>query len=218
MRVVLLGPPGAGKGTQAKLLAERLGVPQISTGDIFRANVGQGTELGVLAKKYMDSGDLVPDEVTVAMVKDRLGQDDVSHGYLLDGFPRTVVQAEGLDQFLTEVGKPLDGVLEIQVPNDEIVHRLSGRRTCADCGHIFALGGEITEDSACPDCGGKLQQRDDDKPETVRRRLDVYAKETAPLVEFYTPRGLVHPINGTGEVSDVTQRALDALAGVPPRD
>lgn len=218
MRVVLLGPPGAGKGTQAKLLAQRLGVPQISTGDIFRANVGQGTELGIMAKKYMDAGDLVPDEVTVAMVKDRLGQDDAAHGYLLDGFPRTVAQAEGLDEFLTEEGRPLDGVLEIQVPNEEIVQRLSGRRTCTDCGQIFALSGDLAEGSACPNCGGTLTQRDDDKPETVRRRLDVYATETAPLVEFYTPRGLVHPIDGTGEVQDVTQRALDALAGVPPRD
>lgn len=190
MRIVLLGPPGAGKGTQAVVLAERLGVPQISTGDIFRANVGEGTELGKLAKKYMDAGELVPDEVTVAMVEDRLGQADAVRGYLLDGFPRTVAQAEALDGLLTKAEKPLDCVLEIRVPDDHIVDRLSKRVTMVD---------------------GKPTQRDDDKPETVRRRLQVYAEQTAPLVEFYSGRGTLRSIDGVGEVDEITARALEAL-------
>lgn len=191
MRVVLLGPPGAGKGTQAQLLAHELRVPQVSTGDIFRANVGQGTELGLLAKTYMDAGNLVPDEVTVAMIRDRLGQPDAQHGYLLDGFPRTVAQAQALDDFLAEFGHPLDGVLEIQVPDEAIVERLSSRR---------APDGSV---------------RDDDKADVVRHRLTVYAQETAPLVDFYRPRQLVHPIDGVGDVKEITRRALDALASLP---
>lgn len=190
MRIVLLGPPGAGKGTQAAILADRLGVPQISTGDIFRANVGQGTELGVLAKKYMDAGDLVPDEVTVAMVKDRLSQPDAEPGYLLDGFPRTVAQAEELAKFGDERGEPLDCVLEIQVAPEHIVQRLSQRVTVVD---------------------GKTVQRDDDKPETVRHRLEVYAEQTAPLVDYYSERGTLRTIDGIGEVPEVTDRALTAL-------
>ncbi|WP_106849729.1 adenylate kinase [Blastococcus sp. Marseille-P5729] len=190
MRIVLLGPPGAGKGTQAILLAERLGVPQISTGDIFRANVGEGTELGKMAKKYMDAGELVPDEVTVAMVEDRLSQADAVRGYLLDGFPRTLAQAEALDGLLAKAEKPLDCVLEIRVPDDHIVDRLSKRVTMVD---------------------GKPTQRDDDKPETVRRRLQVYAEQTAPLVEFYAGRGTLRSIDGVGEIDEVTGRALEAL-------
>lgn len=190
MRIVLLGPPGAGKGTQAVILAERLGVPQISTGDIFRANVGEGTELGKLAKKYMDAGELVPDEVTVAMVEDRLDQADAVRGYLLDGFPRTVAQAEALDALLAKAEKPLDCVLEIRVPDEHIVDRLSKRVTMVD---------------------GKPTQREDDKPETVRRRLQVYAEQTAPLVEFYSGRGTLRSIDGVGEVDEITGRALEAL-------
>lgn len=190
MRIVLLGPPGAGKGTQAQILAQRLGIPQISTGDIFRANVGQGTDLGTLAKKYMDAGELVPDEVTVAMVQDRLAQPDAARGYLLDGFPRTVAQAEALDSLLREAGQPLDCVLEIRVPDEHIVDRLASRVTMVD---------------------GKPTQRDDDKPDTVRRRLQVYAEQTAPLVEFYTGRGSLRSIDGVGEVDEVTGRALGAL-------
>lgn len=191
MRVVLLGAPGAGKGTQAQLLAHELGVPQVSTGDIFRANVGQGTELGLLAKTYMEAGNLVPDEVTVAMIRDRLSQPDAQHGYLLDGFPRTVAQAQALDDFLAEFGHPLDGVLEIQVPDEAIVERLSSRR---------APDGSV---------------REDDKADVVRHRLTVYAQETAPLVDFYRPRQLVHPIDGVGDVEEITRRALDALASLP---
>ena len=190
MRIVLLGPPGAGKGTQAQILAQRLDIPQISTGDIFRANVGQGTDLGTLAKKYMDAGELVPDEVTVAMVQDRLAQPDAARGYLLDGFPRTVAQAEALDSLLREAGQPLDCVLEIRVPDEHIVDRLASRVTMVD---------------------GKPTQRDDDKPDTVRRRLQVYAEQTAPLVEFYTGRGSLRSIDGVGEVDEVTGRALGAL-------
>ncbi|MEO6957912.1 MAG: adenylate kinase [Antricoccus sp.] len=191
MRVVLLGPPGAGKGTQAQLLSDELGVPQVSTGDIFRANVGQGTKLGLLAKTYMDAGNLVPDEVTVAMIRDRLSQPDAQHGYLLDGFPRTVAQAQALDAFLAEFGHPLDGVLEIQVPDEAIVERLSSRR---------APDGSV---------------RDDDKPDVVRHRLTVYAQETAPLVDFYRLRQLVHPVDGIGDVKEITRRALAALASLP---
>lgn len=190
MRIVLLGPPGAGKGTQAVVLAEKLGVPQISTGDIFRANVGQGTELGVLAKKYMDAGDLVPDEVTVAMVEDRLAQPDAANGYLLDGFPRTVAQAKALSELLEKAGQPLNCVLEIRVPDEHIIERLASRVTIVD---------------------GKPTQRDDDKPETVRRRLEVYAEQTAPLVDFYSQTGLLRSIDGVGEVAEVTARALEAL-------
>ncbi|WP_153505951.1 adenylate kinase [Cumulibacter manganitolerans] len=190
MRIVLLGPPGAGKGTQAQLLTGRLGIPQISTGDIFRANVGQGTELGKLAKTYMDAGDLVPDEVTVAMVEDRLAQPDAAGGYLLDGFPRTVAQAEALDALLAKAGSPLDAVLEIQVPDAHIIERLSSRVTMID---------------------GEAVQRDDDRPETVRHRLQVYAEQTAPLVDFYRATGALRSIDGVGEVDEITHRALEAL-------
>ena len=190
MRIVLLGPPGAGKGTQAQILTGRLGIPQISTGDIFRANVGQGTDLGKLAKKYMDAGDLVPDEVTVAMVEDRLAQPDAARGYLLDGFPRTVAQAKALDDLLAKAGNPLDAVLEIRVPDEHIIERLSSRVTIVD---------------------GKQVQRDDDKPETVRHRLQVYGEQTAPLVDFYSASGALRSIDGVGEVDEITARALEAL-------
>ena len=190
MRIVLLGPPGAGKGTQAAILADKLGVPQISTGDIFRANVGQGTDLGVLAKKYMDAGELVPDEVTVAMVEDRLAAADAANGYLLDGFPRTVAQAGALAALLEQAGQPLNCVLEIRVPDEHIVERLAARVTVVD---------------------GKVTQREDDKPETVRRRLKVYAEQTAPLVDYYSAAGLLRSIDGVGDVSEITARALEAL-------
>jgi adenylate kinase len=201
VRVVLLGPPGAGKGTQAQIIAEHLGVPAISTGDIFRANVSGQTELGRQAKTYMDAGDLVPDEITVAMVKDRLAEPDAKAGFLLDGFPRTIAQAEQLRESLAELGQELRRVLELVVDEDELVRRLSGRRMLVD---------------------GEMVQRDDDKPETVRRRLQVYREQTAPLSGFYESEGLLSRIDAIGEVDEVTARALEALGvedpGLPSSD
>ena len=213
MRLVLVGPPGAGKGTQAQFIAAARSIPKISTGDIFRANVTSGTELGLLAKKYMDAGDLVPDEVTIRMVRERLAQDDAVKGFLLDGFPRNVPQAEILEEMLDQdMNAKLDLVLELVVDDDEVVRRLSGRRTCRNCGHIWHLDFDPPEvDGVCDHCGGELFQRDDDRPETVRHRLEVYAAQTAPLVAFYAARGVLIGIDATGPVDDVTERALDAL-------
>ncbi|MGN6244663.1 MAG: adenylate kinase [Motilibacteraceae bacterium] len=213
MRLVLVGPPGAGKGTQAAFIATRSDIPKISTGDIFRANVGQGTPLGLEAKRYMDAGDLVPDEVTIAMVRDRLAEDDAARGFLLDGFPRTVGQAEALDGILADLGTALDVVLELDVDEDELVKRLSGRRTCRACGTAFHVeSAPSAAEGVCDACGGELYQRDDDKPETIRRRLEVYTEQTAPLVGFYGERGLLVRIEATGTVEDVTERAMAALA------
>ncbi|HEU5268517.1 MAG TPA: adenylate kinase [Jatrophihabitans sp.] len=212
MRLVLVGPPGAGKGTQAEFIAERFSVPKISTGDIFRANVAGGTKLGILAKKYMDAGDLVPDEVTVAMVRDRLGEPDAAGGFLLDGFPRNVAQAYELDGALNELGTTLDVVLELLVDNDEVVRRLSGRRTCRKCGHIWHVEYDPTKAAGrCDRCGGELYQRDDDLAETVRHRLDVYAEQTSPLIDFYDRRGQLVVVDAVGAVEDVTERAITAL-------
>jgi adenylate kinase len=212
MRLVLVGPPGAGKGTQAQLIAAHLAVPQISTGDIFRANVSQGTPLGKQAKEYMDKGDLVPDEVTVAMVKDRLGDPDTERGFLLDGFPRTVPQAIQLDEILAELGTKLDVVLELVVDDDEVVRRLSGRRTCRSCGHIWHVDFDPpAKEGVCDICGGDLFQRDDDKADTIRHRLEVYGEQTAPLVGYYAERGILVGIDAMGPVDDVTDRASAAL-------
>jgi adenylate kinase len=212
MRLVLVGPPGAGKGTQAEFIAAHLGVPKISTGDIFRANVSQGTTLGQEAKKFMDAGDLVPDEVTVGMVRDRLAEDDAGKGFLLDGFPRNVPQAKTLDDMLLEAGTPLDVVLELVVDDDEVIRRLSGRRTCRNCGHIWHVDFDPpTTEGICDSCGGELFQRDDDKPQTIRHRLDVYYEQTAPLVSYYAEGGLLVGIDAMGPVDDVTDRAISAL-------
>jgi adenylate kinase len=212
VRLVLVGPPGAGKGTQAQFIAEHLSVPKISTGDIFRANVGQGTELGLLAKSYMDRGDLVPDDVTIDMVRNRLAEGDAAEGFLLDGFPRTVPQAQVLDDMLAEAGVKLDVVLELVVENDEVIRRLSGRRTCRTCNHIWHVEFDPpAEEGVCDLDGGELYQRDDDKPETIANRLEVYDKDTAPLVNYYAERGLLVGIDATGPVDDVTVRAIDAL-------
>jgi adenylate kinase len=215
VRLVLVGPPGAGKGTQAQFIAAHFAIPKISTGDIFRANVSQGTELGMAAKRYMDAGDLVPDKITIAMVRDRLAEDDASDGFLLDGFPRNVPQAETLDAMLAEFGIKLDVVLELVVDDEEVVRRLSGRRTCRTCGHIWHVDFEPPDkDGICDDCGGDLFQRDDDRPETIRHRLDVYAEQTAPLIAFYADRGILIGIDATGLVEDITDRAIDALRHV----
>ena len=212
MRVVLVGPPGAGKGTQAEHIAKHYRIPNISTGDIFRANVAERTSLGEIAKSYMDEGELVPDDVTVAMVRGRLGKDDTDHGFLLDGFPRTVPQAESLGALLDELDVPLDVVLKITVDDDEVVRRLSGRRICRSCGRTFHVEFDPpNSEGVCDACGGDLYQRDDDKPETVRRRLQVYREQTKPLVEYYEERGLLRRVMGTGEVTEVTKRAIEAL-------
>ena len=195
MRVVLLGPPGAGKGTQAEIIAGKLGVPAISTGDIFRANVSGKTELGLQVKAFLDAGDLVPDEITVAMVKGRLAEPDAKAGFLLDGFPRSIPQAEQLRDSLAELGHSLDRVLELVVDEDELVRRLSGRRMLVD---------------------GQMVQRDDDKPETVRHRLQVYREQTEPLSGFYDSAGLLTRIDAIGEIEEVTGRAMKALGVADP--
>ena len=213
MRLVLVGPPGAGKGTQAQFIAEHVGVPKISTGDIFRANVSDGTPLGVQAKTFMDRGDLVPDDVTIEMVRNRLAEPDALRGFLLDGFPRTVPQAETLDDILRETADTkLDVVLELVVDDDEVIRRLSGRRTCRTCNHIWHVDFDPPEQAdLCDLDGGELYQRDDDKPDTIANRLEVYAESTAPLVAYYAGRGLLIGLDATGPVDDVTQRAIDAL-------
>ena len=212
MRLVLVGPPGAGKGTQAEFIAEHFSVPKISTGDIFRANVSGGTDLGRTAKKFMDAGDLVPDEVTNAMVRDRLGEPDCTTGFLLDGFPRNVSQAYELDGMLNDLGTSLGVVLDLQVDHDEVVRRLSGRRTCKNCKHVWHVEyDKPSTDGVCDRCGGELYQRDDDKPETVRHRLEVYSEQTAPLIEFYEGRKQLVKIDALGTVEDVTERAISAL-------
>jgi adenylate kinase len=208
----MVGPPGAGKGTQAEFIAEHFSIPKISTGDIFRANVSGGTDLGRLAKKFMDAGDLVPDEVTNAMVRDRLAQPDAKEGFLLDGFPRNVQQAGELDDILEEIGSQLTVVLDLEVDHDEVVRRLSGRRTCKKCGHVWHVEHDAPKvPDICDRCGGELYHRDDDRPETVRHRLEVYSSQTAPLIQFYDGRGQLVVISAIGTVEDVTERAIDAL-------
>ncbi len=212
MRVVLVGPPGAGKGTQAQFIASHLSIPKISTGDIFRANVSGGTPLGKLAKEYMDRGDLVPDEVTIAMVRDRLSEDDAQAGFLLDGFPRNVPQAEVLKKMLADWGVALDAVLELKVDDEEVIRRLSGRRTCRSCGKVWHLVFDPpSTEGRCDACGGELFQRDDDREETIRRRLEVYQEQTAPLISFYTGEQILVSVDATGPVDEVTQRAMAVL-------
>ena len=212
MRAVLVGPPGAGKGTQAQFLSSHLSIPKISTGDIFRDNVSHGTALGRQAQGYMERGDLVPDEVTIAMVTDRLADDDTGAGFLLDGFPRNVPQAETLEKMLSAVDTRLDVVLELVVDDDEVVRRLSGRRTCRRCGRVWHVAFDPpSRPGTCDDCGGELFQRDDDREETIRHRLEVYQQQTAPLVAFYADEGILLGIDATGPVDEITDRALSAL-------
>jgi len=212
VRLVLVGPPGAGKGTQAQFIASHFAVPKISTGDIFRTNVSDGTDLGLEARKYMDAGDLVPDEVTIGMVKERLSHDDTSEGFLLDGFPRTVQQAVVLDDMLAVHAVGLDVVLELVVDDEEVVRRLSGRRTCRRCGHVWHLDFDPpATEGVCDRCDGDLFQRDDDSELTFRHRLEVYADQTSPLIGYYGDRGLLSGVDATGPVEDVTERAINAL-------
>ncbi|MFD5426867.1 adenylate kinase [Streptomyces sp. NPDC127084] len=215
MRIVLVGPPGAGKGTQAAFLAKNLSIPHISTGDLFRANISQGTELGKQAKAYMDAGNLVPDEVTIGMAKDRMGQPDAANGFLLDGFPRNVSQAEALDEMLRTEAMKLDAVLDLEVPEDEVVKRIAGRRICRnESAHVFHVTySPARQEGVCDVCGGELYQRDDDSEETVRKRLEVYHTQTEPIIDYYKAQGLVVTISALGKVADVTERAMGALRG-----
>ncbi len=208
MRLVLVGPPGAGKGTQAQFLAAHYSITHISTGDIFRANLKAGTELGNQAKGFMDRGELVPDSVTNEMVKDRLTHDDVANGFLLDGFPRNVAQAEVLRAILAEKKTPLHAVLEFSLADEEIIARLSSRRTCRDCG-APSVGVD-----KCPTCGGEVYQREDDKTEVITRRLEVYAEQTAPIISFYRNEGLLISVSAVGNVEDITASAISALSRV----
>ena len=212
MRLILVGPPGAGKGTQAVYLAAHFGVPHISTGDIFRANIKGETELGKLAKSYMDVGNLVPDSVTNEMLKDRIEQSDAATGFLLDGYPRNVGQAEFLADVLVACGIALDAVLELSIPNEEIIKRLSGRRTCRNCGatsHVSFDKPKVA--GVCDNCGGELYQREDDKEEVVAHRLSVYAEQTEPIIAFYRDLGLLRVISAVGTVSEISTNAIAAL-------
>lgn len=214
MRVILLGPPGAGKGTQAKMLTEKYGVPQISTGDILRAAVAVGSRLGKEAKGYMDRGALVPDEVVIGIVRDRLTEPDCQGGYLLDGFPRTVAQAEALTGMLKELGAPLPTVVSLEVDEEEVVRRLAGRRTCQACGEPFHVEFHPPRrEGICDKCGRTLIQREDDKEETIRRRLQVYREQTEPLISYYEKQGLLETVHGLGETGDVFARIASKLEG-----
>ena len=212
MRLILVGPPGAGKGTQAVFLAAHFGIPHISTGDIFRANIKGETELGKLAKSYLDSGNLVPDSVTNDMVRDRLTHVDTAPGFLLDGYPRNVGQAEFLAEVLLKNSTPLDAVLELSIPNEEIIKRLSGRRVCRNCGatsHVIFDKSKV--EGVCDNCGGELYQREDDKEEVIAHRLSVYAEQTEPIIAFYRELGLLNVISAVGDVSEISTNAVAAL-------
>ena len=204
MKIIMLGAPGAGKGTQAKMIAEKYGLPHISTGDIFRANIKNGTELGKEAKEYMDKGLLVPDELTVRLLLDRVAQDDCKNGYVLDGFPRTIPQAEVLDEKLSELGEKVDYAINVDVPDENIVNRMSGRRACLSCGatyHIVSIPPK--KEGICDVCGSELVLRDDDKPETVQNRLKVYHEQTQPLINFYEKKGVLRSVDGTLPMEEV---------------
>ena len=212
MRLILVGPPGAGKGTQALHLASHFGIPHISTGDIFRLNIKGETELGKLAKSYMDAGNLVPDSVTNEMVADRLTHDDAKSGFLLDGYPRNVGQADFLKEALVKAGTTLDAVLEFALANEEIIKRLAGRRTCRGCGGVSHVVFNAPKTAGvCDKCQGELYQREDDKEEVIAHRLDVYSEQTAPIIDYYRKTGLLKTISAIGEVNEIAERAIAAL-------
>ena len=213
MKIIMLGAPGAGKGTQAKMIADKYGVPHISTGDIFRANIKNGTELGMEAKKYMDQGLLVPDELTVRILLDRVAQDDCKNGYVLDGFPRTIPQAEVLDSVLTKLGDHIDYAINVDVPDENIVKRMSGRRACLTCGATYHIEHvPPKKEGICDVCGSELVLRDVDKPETVKNRLNVYHEQTQPLIDFYTEKGVLKTVDGTVPMEEVFA-AITAILG-----
>ncbi len=213
MKIIMLGAPGAGKGTQAKMIADKYGVPHISTGDIFRANIKNGTELGMEANKYMDQGLLVPDELTVRILLDRVAQDDCKNGYVLDGFPRTIPQAEVLDSELTKLGDHIDYAINVDVPDENIVKRMSGRRACLTCGATYHIEHvPPKKEGICDVCGSELVLRDDDKPETVKNRLNVYHEQTQPLIDFYTEKGVLKTVDGTVPMEEVFA-AITAILG-----
>ena len=204
MKIIMLGAPGAGKGTQAQMICDKYGIPHISTGDLFRANIKNGTELGKKAKDYMDKGQLVPDELTVQLLLDRVANPDCSNGYVLDGFPRTIPQADVLDKELTKLGDKVDFAINVDVPDENIIRRMSGRRACLKCGatyHIEHIPPKT--EGICDRCGSELVQRDDDKPETVKSRLDVYHEQTQPLIEYYNEKNILKTVDGTRDLNDV---------------
>ena len=212
MKIIMLGAPGAGKGTQAKKISEKYQIPHISTGDIFRANIKNGTELGKKAKTYMDQGLLVPDELVVDLVVDRVNQDDCANGYVLDGFPRTIPQAEALDAALAKLGQKVDYAINVEVPDENIVNRMSGRRACVDCGatyHIVSIPTKV--EGICDKCGSEVVLRDDDKPETVQKRLSVYHEQTQPLIDYYTKQGVLKTVDGTVALDKVFQSIVEIL-------
>jgi adenylate kinase len=212
MKLILLGPPGAGKGTQAKMLTERFSIPQISTGDILRAAVKEGTPMGRKAKEYMDAGGLVPDEVVVGIVRDRLLAADCDNGFILDGFPRTVAQADALQDNLEEMDKALDRVISLEVDAEALVERLTGRRTCKECGRGYHVKFDPPrEDAICDACGGSLFQRGDDQEETIRKRLQVYAEQTSPLISYYRDAGVLMELDGMQPIPQVQEKMLSLL-------
>jgi adenylate kinase len=212
MKMILLGPPGAGKGTQAKMLIDKLGIPQISTGDILRAAVKEGTPLGLEAKSYMDSGGLVPDEVIIGIVKERIQEEDCAKGFILDGFPRTIGQAEALGRMLSEMDSTIDAVASLTVEEEELVRRLTGRRTCRACGFGFHVQFKPPKaEGVCDECGGELYQRDDDQEVAIRERLSVYREQTQPLIDFYRGKGTLKAIDGLGDIQGIQDRILEAI-------
>ena len=212
MRLVVLGAPGAGKGTQAVIMAEKLKVPHISTGDIFRSNIKEGTPLGKLAKQYIDNGALVPDEVTINIVKDRLQKPDCNNGFILDGFPRTIAQAQSLDDMLASMGTKLDIVIDLEVEDEVIIRRLSGRRVCPDCGASYHVSSNPPKkEGICDSCGAQLTQREDDREQTVVKRLKTYHSQTEPLIGYYRGKGILTEAQGKGLIADTTVEVFKAL-------